>query len=60
MALLPLLLTVLFVGLKLAGIIDWHWFLVVLPAILSVVLQITIEMSKGTKIGRKFFRWINS
>jgi|LakMenEpi03Aug12_release.lakeMendotaPanAssembly.Ray.scaffolds.fasta_scaffold169669_3 hypothetical protein len=29
------LLTVLFVGLKLMGHIDWSWFLVWLPALLS-------------------------
>jgi len=32
------LLTVLFVGLKLTGYIDWNWFLVLLPMLLAPIL----------------------
>lgn len=36
---LAVLLTVLFIGLKLGGIIDWNWFLVILPVILKVIFE---------------------
>jgi len=42
MRLLAILLTVLFVGLKLAGIITWGWFLVALPLILYITISIII------------------
>ena len=32
------LLTLIFVGLKVANIIDWSWFLVLMPTIVSVVI----------------------
>ena len=35
--------TVVMVILKLAGVIDWSWWLVFSPVILSVVLNILIE-----------------
>ena len=36
------LLTVLFVGLKLTGYINWSWWLVLLPSIISVIVPIFI------------------
>jgi len=38
-----LLLTVLFIGLKLTGYIDWNWFFVVLPAIIDFLLYLIIK-----------------
>ena len=38
----PYLLTSLFVGLKLTGHIDWSWWLVFLPVIISVTLALSI------------------
>ncbi len=38
-----LLLTVLFIGLKLTGYIDWNWFFVVLPAIIDFLLYFIIK-----------------
>ena len=36
------LLGLLFVGLKLTGHIDWNWFLVVLPFIVAVAIQVGV------------------
>lgn len=36
------LLTVLFIGLKLTGYIDWGWFYVVLPTVLHVGLVLSV------------------
>lgn len=36
------LLTVVFIVLKLTGVIDWAWWLVLLPVIIAVVLYIAI------------------
>lgn len=46
------MLTVLFIGLKLAGVIEWSWWLVLLPALIgallwvvAVILAIAIEVA---------------
>lgn len=36
------LLTVLFVGLKLANIINWSWWLIILPTIINILLPIIL------------------
>lgn len=57
MNLLAVLLTVLFVGLKLVGIIAWSWWLVLLPLyglVLGVVLLVLIF---GTTTTRPSNRW---
>lgn len=36
------LLTIAFIVLKLCGIIDWSWFLVLLPMIISVSLVVIV------------------
>ena len=36
------LLTVLFIGLKLTGYIDWSWFYVLLPSIILVILYVVV------------------
>ena len=38
------LLTILFIGLKLAGIIDWSWWLVLLPAYGGLVLVLGLML----------------
>jgi hypothetical protein len=46
------LLTLLFVGLKLTGYIDWSWVLVLMPSIISVVfvfLAFMIALIVATK-----------
>jgi hypothetical protein len=42
MGLLAVLLTVLFVGLKLTGVVAWSWFWVVSPVPIYVVLDVTV------------------
>jgi hypothetical protein len=37
-------LTLLFIGLKLAKIIDWSWWLVLLPAYISIVIILIIVL----------------
>ena len=37
-----LLLTILFVGLKLTGHIDWNWFFVVLPTIIHFLFYFIV------------------
>ena len=56
------ILTVLFIALKLIGIIDWNWFFVVLPEIIAflfyaliIVLNISFQIS-ARKSMRKFER----
>lgn len=46
------MLTVLFIGLKLAGVIEWSWWLVLLPTfigallwVVAVILAIAIEVA---------------
>ena len=44
------MLTILFIALKLIGIIDWSWWLVLLPMIIAVgiaVVMFVIYMIKG-------------
>lgn len=36
------LLTILFVGLKLTGYIDWSWWLVVMPTLIYVVFAVML------------------
>lgn len=46
------LLTIVFVVLKLVGIIDWSWFLVLLPAIIAVTIYIVWFIISIVFIGR--------
>lgn len=39
---LSILLTVLFIGLKLGGIINWSWILVLCPIPISFILGVTL------------------
>lgn len=45
------LLTVLFIGLKLTGYIDWSWWWVLSPLWIPVVLVLTIVMIFGIILG---------
>lgn len=50
------LFTLLFVGLKLAHIIDWSWWLIFLPSILHVglvILFLTVASIVVTKTGSR-------
>ena len=47
------LLTVLFVGLKLVGYIDWSWFYVLLPTIIELAIAAVILMFIGILSIRK-------
>lgn len=38
----PGLLALLFIGLKLCGVIDWSWWVVISPLLISIVLQILL------------------
>ncbi len=40
------LLTLLFIALKLLGIIDWNWFFVLLPEIIAFVLYVVLVSLK--------------
>lgn len=44
------LLTILFVGLKLTGHIDWSWFFVILPTIVQMFITGVVVLYK---IGKK-------
>ena len=44
---LSTLLTIIFVVLKLCGVIDWHWALVLLPTIISVGLVVFLLIVVG-------------
>ncbi len=44
---LPNALTVLFVGLKLTGHIEWSWFLILLPFIVSTLIATLIAVAKS-------------
>lgn len=49
--LFAILLTVLFVGLKLTGFIAWSWFLVVLPLIVwMAVIALILAVAGGLAI----------
>lgn len=52
----PLLLTLLFIGLKLSGNIDWSWWWVLLPAYLPIValpLFLVFAAIAAGLVGRK-------
>lgn len=42
------LLTILFIGLKLTGYIDWSWLLVLLPMLLGVIMSIILVVIAAT------------
>jgi hypothetical protein len=44
---LPTLLTVLFIGLKLANIIAWSWFWVLSPLLLPFLFLFTVALIAG-------------
>lgn len=41
------LLTLLFIGLKLSGKINWHWFFVLQPVLTSVLFGIVLLIIRG-------------
>jgi len=41
------LLQVLFIALKLTGVIAWSWWIVLIPAILHVVILIAVSVLAG-------------
>ena len=43
------LLTVLFIGLKLTGYIDWNWLLVASPLLVHFLLVFCVEFYKNMK-----------
>ena len=48
------LLTILFIGLKLTGFIDWSWFWVLSPILIPIVLLLILFVTY--KILEKIFR----
>lgn len=48
------LLTILFIGLKLTGFIDWSWFWVLSPILIPIVLLLILFVAY--KILEKIFR----
>jgi hypothetical protein len=53
---LPILLTVLFIGLKLAGIISWSWVFVLSPLLIwiSIVAFLLFILGICAFVGKKF------
>lgn len=49
-------LTLLFIGLKLANYIDWSWWLVLSPSILSFVLLLVVSTLEAVEEDRKVRR----
>ena len=47
------LLTLLFIGLKLTGYIDWSWWFVLMPAYAIPVVFLAFALVFGTKVTRK-------
>lgn len=47
------LLTLLFVGLKLTGYIDWSWWFVLMPAYILPLVFFVFALVFGTKVTRK-------
>jgi len=52
MKLLLIMLTTLFVGLKLTGVIGWSWWLVLLPFYGGALLAVLIAILAITAIGK--------
>ncbi len=48
-----LLLSIIFMVLKLTGNIDWNWFIVLLPVIIEFILSFTFTRSPFWWRGRK-------
>lgn len=46
------LLTILFVGLKLTGYIDWSWWLVVAPTLVTVAVFLLVIILAGINLVR--------
>ena len=44
------LLTILFIALKLIGVIDWSWFWVLSPIIISIVMIVIIFVFIAVKL----------
>ena len=49
-------LTLLFIGLKLANYIDWSWWLVLSPSILSFVLLLVVSTLEAIEDERRVRR----
>jgi hypothetical protein len=55
-------LTIVFIVLKLMGIIDWNWFLVLLPEIIALVIYaviVVITVLVGAKSAKSFKKKMN-
>lgn len=50
------ILTVIFVVLKLLGVIDWSWFAVFLPLIIDIIFSFTVIVVFSRRL-RKKNRW---
>lgn len=50
-------LTLLFIGLKLMGYINWSWFWILSPMIFSIVLAIIFLFIKDIEDRRKWRKW---
>ena len=50
------LLTILFIGLKLTGYIFWSWFLVLLPMYIGVVVYLVVILSIGLYASYKVYK----
>ncbi len=46
------ILTLLFVALKLTGVIDWSWWLVLLPEIIALALYVIVVVIGGVLTGK--------
>lgn len=46
------ILTLLFIALKLTGVIDWSWWLVLLPEIIAIALYVIVVMIGGILTGK--------
>lgn len=44
-----LLLQILFIGLKLAGVITWSWFLVLIPLMIDFIVTVLVGLLKAFK-----------
>lgn len=47
-------LTIIFIVLKLMGIISWGWFLVLLPEIVAIVIYIFLLVFTGSLVSKGF------
>ena len=53
------LLTILFVALKMCGVVTWSWWLVLLPEIIAMLFYITIIIVKFAMIKKQNKTFMN-